>query len=354
MASLIQSFQNAVTWLVQLFWDLAAFTPKDQAIGQICSKASPAELQRLFLGKRALVVGGTKGIGSGIAVALAEAGASVHLVGRDKAAAAQILGRMQIGKMSMNVPMSGSDFQFTAADLASVQGCIQLVETIAERKEKCKFDAVVMTVGAWPDLTNPLTKDGYNRVLFLDVLAKFIIFTKLHERGMLAEGAAVMSVCASGQELPLARLAKPYLKNLIMSSGGKAGADPLFLRTLVSAGVSADAFLLMASKAHKTYKFIGTFPGLVATDVMVSTFGRFISNLGKKVLNMLALFNISMSEQECGVNHMNILAQVFQNDFPVTFWDHFLQARTASTLASDDEFQKWVWNLGSTVLKTGS
>lgn len=354
MASLIGSFQNACAWLIQLFWDLVAFSPKDQVIGQILSKASPSDLQRLFLGKRALVVGGTKGIGSGIAMALAEAGASVHLVGRDKTAAAQILGKMQVAKMSMNVPMTGSVFQFTPADLATIQGCIELVKVLEDAKDKATYDVVVMTVGAWPDLANPFTKDGYNRVLFLDVLAKFIIFTKLHERGMLAEGAAVLSVCASGQELPFARFLKPYLKNRIMKSGGKAGADPMFLRTLVSAGVSNDAFLLMASKAHKSYKFIGTFPGLIATDVMASTFGVFVSYMGKAILKMLTPFKISMSEHDCGVNHINILAHVSQNEFPVSFWDHFLQARTASTLASDAEFQKWVWNLCSTALGTSS
>lgn len=46
-------------------------------------------------GKRAVVVGGTSGIGKGIALRLAKAGASVTIVGRSQERAADIIKQMQ-------------------------------------------------------------------------------------------------------------------------------------------------------------------------------------------------------------------------------------------------------------------
>ena len=47
-----------------------------------------------LIGKEAIVVGGTSGIGMGIALRLAEAGAAVTIVGRDRTRAAQIVEQM--------------------------------------------------------------------------------------------------------------------------------------------------------------------------------------------------------------------------------------------------------------------
>lgn len=352
MASVVGVLARICDWLLRLVFDLAVFTRRDCNIGPILCKAAPKELQALFCGKHVLVVGGTKGIGSGIAVALAEAGAHVHIVGRDEAAAGRVLDMMRSASSSSGKSSPEGAFQFHRADLGSVQGCMQFVRKMTEAKScrssggsPIKFDAVVMTLGAWPDWRHPHTKDGYNKVLFLDVIARFIVFNQLSEKNMLADKAMIMSVLASGQELPLATFSKSYMKNSIVKSGGKQGVDYVFLRTLLSAGASGDAFLRMASKQHPNYKFIGTFPGLVATDVMIPTFGSRVADLAKLMLQKLEALNVSMSEYDCGVNHLNILARVAEHDVPLSYWDHFLNARNAGCLASDAEFGDWVWKL---------
>merc|ERR1712083_361288 len=112
---------------------------------------------------------------------------------------------------------------------------------------------------------------------------------------------------------------------------------------MAAAGAGGDAFLRMASKHFPQYKFIGTFPGLVATDVLAPTFGSTLAGVGKFALRCLEKVKISWSEYDCGVSHCNILARVAKDDVPLSYWDHFRNARTATTLANDAEFGDWIW-----------
>merc|ERR1712211_32435 len=57
--------------------------PKDPLVGNV-DPANRDELSARLESKSALVVGGTRGIGRGIAMALAKAGVSVSIVGRSE------------------------------------------------------------------------------------------------------------------------------------------------------------------------------------------------------------------------------------------------------------------------------
>ena len=57
-----------------------------------------------LIGKEAVVVGGTSGIGMGVAVRLAEAGAAVTIVGRNQDRAAQIIEQMKSAAPDGTVP----------------------------------------------------------------------------------------------------------------------------------------------------------------------------------------------------------------------------------------------------------
>ena len=73
-----------------------------------------------FAGKRAVVVGGTSGIGQGIALRLAQANMKVTVLGRDAARGAQIVQQMK--------DAGGSEHEFITCDcfsLANVRKCSQ-------------------------------------------------------------------------------------------------------------------------------------------------------------------------------------------------------------------------------------
>ena len=89
----------------------AGSTAKDEQVGDATAVASVAELRSAYEGKRALVVGGTRGIGAAIAGTLREAGASVTIVGRSCAPV---------------MPGDGNKHHAFAADLSTVSGCRRL------------------------------------------------------------------------------------------------------------------------------------------------------------------------------------------------------------------------------------
>jgi len=320
--------------LVELLFKQVLATAPDPNKQTIASPLSLEQLQEggVFKGKRVLVVGGTRGIGRGIALVAAAAGAHVDVVGRR--------GGDEVVS-SMRARGESGEYGHFSADLSTVEGCEALTSAIeAEGKA---YDTLIMTVGVWPDASNALTSEGYERTVFIDVVARYSVFAHLQKAGMLAQDAAVMNVLASGQASQ--SLTPPeYMKTLFMpvpASDRASYQQPrLFFKLLATSGVSADSFLLQASKQHPSLSFVGTFPGFIATDLVQATFGKTLANAANAAM---AVLGVSMTEEECGVNHLNILADAqVRGKVGVSLWDHYLVPRTFSALSADPGYGDWL------------
>ena len=113
----------------------------------------------LLRGRRALVVGGTRGIGRGIALALAANAASVTIVGRGPgdAVVRAMAARAEATAATSNPPA----FRSHAFDLSTVGGCSALVANLARTEgDDGGYDYVFFTVGVWPNFSDPFTTDG--------------------------------------------------------------------------------------------------------------------------------------------------------------------------------------------------
>ncbi len=64
------------------------------------SETVAKNLANAVAGRRAVVVGGTAGIGKGIALRLSQAAIDVTIVGRNKAAGAEIVAAMQVRRLT--------------------------------------------------------------------------------------------------------------------------------------------------------------------------------------------------------------------------------------------------------------
>lgn len=233
--------------------------------------------------------------------------------------------------------LSSNEQRFSSepTDLTTIKNCIELTERL--KSNYPSFDIVVFTVGTWPDLKNLYTSEGINRIIAIDLFARFTILYKLLPN--LSKNARVLSVLASTHQTP--QPSPKNLQNIITGVTSPSVFDMLFM------GPTMDAIFLHASKLYPSITFIGTYPGFVETDLLTTTFPKwfvdFLFNAGKSI-------GIILSEKESGLRHSSIL----NHDKFVTnviFFDDTPIARYAHSSAYNIELQHWLWNYLSNLVE---
>ncbi|KAJ8602494.1 hypothetical protein CTAYLR_001241 [Chrysophaeum taylorii] len=295
--------------------------PLDLVVGTLPG-INEAELARSASGKSFLVVGGTRGIGRGIVTAIVRLGGSCTIVGRRGAAA----------RAREVVASPGRVFVGHDVDLSTVAGCVALSDALsADGRE---FDVVVFTVGAWPNFSDPTTTDGLERVLQLDLLARHLVLKRLARDDLLSEGAVVVNTLAS-------TVMMPFVSKIGVKVRLERSRPPATLATsLPPIAVAADAYLLAAAThlpARITY--VGMFPGVVNTDVMLSTFPAW----AVAILHALQR-PISISEDETALTHLAVAMSPNCRRRRVSYWNYLLEARATHRLAYEADLADFVWN----------
>jgi NAD(P)-dependent dehydrogenase (short-subunit alcohol dehydrogenase family) len=147
-------------------------------------------------GQRALVTGGTRGIGAAVAARLCEAGATVLVTARTRP---DVLAHPSL---------------FVAADVATAEGCAAVAEAVRERLDG--VDIVVHVVHVVGGSSAPadgfaVLDDGeWQRALDLNLLAAVRLDRALVP-GMLARGSGVIvHVTSIQRQLPLPRATTAY------------------------------------------------------------------------------------------------------------------------------------------------
>lgn len=305
----------------------AGSTPKDPSVGDVTQIASATELN--LQGKRALVVGGTRGIGRGIAITLAKGGASaLTVVGRDT--------HKIVSQLQAVTPLGSEQVLMTySADLSTVAGSRQLVEALKEAKTQ-PFDLVFFTVGCWPTYRAPHTADGIERVVALDLLSHHVILVGLANAGLLSSNARVMNTIASTQNFPFQTPESVQQRLKESTSGQNPGMVPF---TLFPVAIAGDAWLREASKRFPGIKFVGMFPGIVSSDLPSSSFPAWIMPLLKA-----GMWPIAISEEDSGLAHVTVLTSTNVGRHAVSFFNHLLEGRRAHPVALDDELSRYVYD----------
>ena len=307
--------------------------PLDEHAGKI--KPMDAEpLRQHFRGKRALVVGGTRGIGRETAITLARAGAHVSVVGRT---AGETLMK-ELTDVAGGPNLTAAPAGAYAFDLLSVKGCVGLVTAL--KSEGATIDLLVMTVGMWPDLKEPRNKEGVDKVFALDVLARFILLDGLAATSVLRPDARVLSVLAPTQWLPV----PSKLSTLQAWVRGDAFHRFRGLQhmptVMATVGVSHDAMLQHAARQYPALRLVGSHPGVVPTDVFRPIVPSWSVPWLKRAM---ALLPFAMSAARSGVIQVQIAASANVERKPVTYFNHELEGRMTLERAYDVRFQKWLW-----------
>ena len=284
--------------------------PLDDDLGNVAAVASPSDLCEAYRGKRAMTVGGTRGIGAAIVSTLRAAGAQVTVVGRSAA------------------PTEA--FDAFAADLSTVAGCRQLIDDVSAAGV-APFDYLIFTVGAWPDFSQPYTSDGVEKVVALDLLARHLVLDGLAARGLLAGGARVLNVLASSQHVPL------QTEESVKARVASATPPSTLPYALFPVGIAADAWLQNVAVRHPSLTLVGMFPGIVPTELPLCTFPSWMMPA-----LTAAMLPIASSEADAGLAHATVLASPNIARKRVSYFNYMLEGRRAHPLAYSPTLGAWI------------
>jgi NAD(P)-dependent dehydrogenase (short-subunit alcohol dehydrogenase family) len=141
-----------------------------------------------FAGKRAVVVGGTSGIGQGIAVRLAKANMKVTILGRDAVRGAQVLQEMKTA--------GGTEHEFIACDCFSLANVRKCSADILSKNDSLSI--LVLTQGMATIQGFTPTSDGLDQKLSLHYFSRIAFIISLLPALRKSGDARVLSVLSAG------------------------------------------------------------------------------------------------------------------------------------------------------------
>jgi hypothetical protein len=303
----------------------AASWPQDEVVGQIPAAASPDELRAFYGGKRVLIVGGTRGVGFGIARAVVGAGGSVALVGRSAETARRALRELNGGSDD------GPRATFIRGDIGSIAGAKETVQRIVEAASQgsgdgdggddSRFDHLVVTAAIFPDWTGRRPhqqEDGIDSPFAVAVVGRYIIYKNMPK--FLKPDARVMNVLASGQSMDKIEVdwdlagGKRDPKGLSHSIMTFACGNELVLRL-----VDADPVLSSHTRAS-------THPGFIGTDLQAGQGPLF------HAIASVALAIAGITVEEGGLRQASVLASDRLHGGSLTYVSADLKGRVPSEM----------------------
>lgn len=314
-------------------------SPEDVIIGTI-PFLSEDQLSSKYSNKSALIIGGTRGVGFGTALAMANAGADVTIVGRSKASGNRALKRlMKASSSSTTTPTSekvhNPRIHFVQGDLGTVESANSLVGEIV--KQNIKYDYLVVSAATFPDFQNPLLNDdGLDKSFGIAVVGRFIIYKNMH-RFLVKKDARVLNVMASGMAS-----VKPLDREL---ASGQRNVSYL-IEGMMTFSVGNELMQIgLEEKDHilseKKITMVSTHPGLLKTDL----------HRGQGILfDTLEFVVVSLAgttEKECGIKQASILASDRLHKYGLSYVDQFSIGRVASSelIREKEDSLDWLWSL---------
>src|SRR5579871_3813686 len=143
-------------------------------------------------GKRALVTGGSSGIGRAAAEALAREGAHVLVTGRNEERGAEVVAAIEA---------AGGEAEFVRADLASAEEARALAERAGD------VDILVNNAGVFPaGPTHELPESAFDETFAVNVKAPFFLTAAIAPQMAARGGGAIVNVTTMVAEFGMAGL----------------------------------------------------------------------------------------------------------------------------------------------------
>jgi len=196
-------------------------------------------------GTKALVTGGTRGVGRGIVVALAHAGVDVITCYREDSEAADSLER--------ELKEIGGRHYVLRADLAEPQ---QIADLLVEAKSRFgRLDLVVNNAGAISHVPyGELALQEWRRIIDINLTAAHLVIQ--HALPLLGEGASVISIGSKSSEVGIPLRAhytatKAALRGLTRSLAKEFGSKGIRFNVLALGVIETEALHAMPAEQRE-------------------------------------------------------------------------------------------------------
>jgi NAD(P)-dependent dehydrogenase (short-subunit alcohol dehydrogenase family) len=208
-------------------------------------------------GKTAVITGASQGIGAGVAVRFAQAGANVIIVGRSEQRLKKVV---EAARKAAKSPTQ--HIEYISADLSLISSIKSVVSKI-ESSSNRTVDFLVQTQGGTPNGLYETTSEGIEVHFATQVLGRFAVAYLLASSGIL-KGTSVNIMAPGGSEkefnLDDIELASHKSSSRLSQMGQAASRD----------GVITDSYTKALQSLFPQNKFFHVFPGFVSTNVMVN------------------------------------------------------------------------------------
>jgi NAD(P)-dependent dehydrogenase (short-subunit alcohol dehydrogenase family) len=207
--------------------------------------------------KTAVIAGGSQGIGAGVALRFAQAGANVVVIGRNQERLDKVVSEAR--KVAKSADQK---FDYVSADLSLISG-IKTAAKEVEAKTNGKVDYLIQTQGGMPNGIYKPTTEGIESHFAVQVLNRFLLSYVLASSGVLKDTS--ISVMAPG-----GNQTEFDIDDIELTSSKDAGRYVHMGKHISRDSVITDTYTKALQSKFPHIKFFHVSPGLVQTEVMIN------------------------------------------------------------------------------------